>query len=653
MSASGKKSWRRYLGHARAWIAIDIIIVCVAYIVALLFRSATASHDYADSLPFIVVAAVITSVVLYLFGVYHRVWAQTSGHGSEVIIKATLSATAVNLCVDIVQGSTYPLPLSVILMGGLLSLFGLTAARYRSRLLTGTAWRWRAVWGGKFPQSPVPVRVLIVGVGTAGGNLAVGMKHRFPKDTHAYQVVGFVDDDPAMQGFYVENCQVLGTYRDIPRLCKQKEIGLIAIALQEASGAKFRELLAFCEQTDARIKLVPDMAVLMKAQGGDSLLRDVQPEDLIGRTAVVRHTGVNLNLVTDKVTLVTGAAGSIGSELCRQLCKFGVKQLILLDNNESSLHDLFIELRSTYPQVPIEAVLADIAIEYALVDVFPKYKPQIVFHAAAYKHVPILQQFPREAIRTNIGGTYNLIRFAIEFKVERFVMISTDKAVSPSSVMGASKRICELLLRAFPQRYSSSDTLFTAVRFGNVLGSRGSVLPTFTRQIDSGGPITITHPDMKRFFMSIPEAANLVIHAACLTRGNDTYLLRMGEEVRIVDLAERMIRLRGLRPYVDVKIEFTGVRPGEKLNEILHERTEILCETIHPNVIQLEQAGGWLDGVAFLKQVEALLRGDPDDPAAALMALVVQPPAPVIPRKVVEERAEVLLGQQSLAHAAQ
>ncbi len=351
------------------------------------------------------------------------------------------------------------------------------------------------------------------------------------------------------------------------------------------------------------------------------LLRNVEPEDLIGRKPITRSKEVDLSAITHKTILITGAAGSIGSELSRQIVDYQPTKVVLLDNNESGLHDLVTEISTLCPGIDLTPVLADITLADVIEDIFQHYRPQIVFHAAAYKHVPMLQYYPREALRVNVTGTLSVAKCAGEYGAERFVLISTDKAVNPSSVMGASKRIGELFLHALSIQ-GNYQTLFTSVRFGNVLGSRGSVIPTFTRQIESGGPVTVTHPDMTRYFMSIPEAANLIIHAACLTKGDGIYMLKMGEVVRIVELAERMIRMRGLRPYKDIHIQFTGIRPGEKMHEELHDAFELPTETIHPNIVHLKSWTDQFDTQLFLDGLHQVLSNRPTSESEMLKALL-------------------------------
>jgi len=584
-------------------VALDMLIMWFAYTTAFSLRTVTVSLQYyVGRAAFMLFAALVMCLLFYIFGIYHRIWSQTSGHDITIIINAVVLGTVLLLAIDMTFQSR-PLPTSVIIIGNALALNGFVIVRFRSRLLNGAIWRWKAIWDHQFPEPKT--RVLIIGAGEAGQALAWRMKHRFP--ARNYSIVGFVDDDPRKQGMYVEGCPVLGGCTDIPALAEAHNIALIVVAIHNISGPRFRELLGYCERTKARIKVVPDVFALMNSNQNTPLLRDIEPEDFLGRKPIGRHEAVDLSPVTGKVLLVTGAAGSIGSELSRQLVSYSPVALILVDNNESGLHDLVTELNSLSPQTRLVPVLTDITSEEAMSNLFNYHRPQVIFHAAAYKHVPMLELYPSEAVRVNVGGTRLVAELALDYGAERFVLISTDKAVRPTSVMGASKRMCELLMHALSEQ-GGQRTLFTSVRFGNVLGSRGSVVPTFTRQIHSGGPITVTHREMTRYFLTIPEAVNLVIHAACLTKGNDLFMLKMGEVVRIVELAERMIRMRGLRPYQDIDIQFVGVRPGEKLHEELQSDTEALVETIHPNIVELVDHENGFQSNVFLNQVDLLLR---------------------------------------------
>lgn len=611
----------------REWqaAAADGVICITAYLgTHLLLPRTGIPRNLSDALSMLAMCGFIL-VMLYAFRVYQRIWSKTSGHSVIVLVGAVFFATVIGLIVEVTFRPRLLSPNS-ILISNAFALVGIVAVRYRSRLISGFNWRWRAVWRNEFPEAPT--RVLIIGAGESGQTLAWRLQHR-SRDTR-YQVVGFVDDDPQKQRKIIEGCSVLGTRQDIPRLVQEQHIDLIIMAIHKIAGADFRDMLERCESTQARIKVVPDLFALMNEVNHGSPLRDVQPEDLLGRNVISRHEAVDLSPVTGKTVLITGAAGSIGSELSRQIMDYQPVQVLLLDNNESGLHDLSVELRVEHPDIEMTPILADITQAARLREVFARYKPQVVFHAAAYKHVPMLQFHPHEALRVNMLGTLNVSELACEFRSERFVLISTDKAVRPSSVMGATKRVCELMLHALAQS-GDHATLFTAVRFGNVLNSRGSVVPTFERQIARGGPVTVTDREMTRYFMSIPEAVNLIIHAASLTKGDDIFILQMGEVVRIVELAERMIRLHGLRPYQDIPIDFTGVRPGEKMHEELYSADEKPEGTLHPSIIKLNT---WDDAFAadpFWHQLRGMLEDetDADDSArvlAQLQRLIESPP---------------------------
>jgi FlaA1/EpsC-like NDP-sugar epimerase len=587
---------------------LDFLVVLIAYIAAFWVRSAV--YNARDVAP-VLLMALVSVTILYVAGVYRRIWSQTSGYEAQVLLIATSITTAFALVYGVL--TRWSLPLSIILIANLLSISGFVAVRYRSRLLSGLVWRWNLLLRHQFPKEFK--RVLIIGAGESGQALARRMNQHLTDKS--YRVIGFIDDDPQKQDLYIEGCRVLGAHTDIDEVVKAYHVDLIVVAIHNISGEDFRDILMHCERTQAMIKVVPDLFASLNDRTSAGLLRDVEPEDLIGRTPVTRYEKVDLTPMMRRVILVTGAAGSIGSELSRQVMTYVPAKVVLIDNNESGLHDLVIELQACYPNLDIVPVLGDITVPQVMRAVFDKHHPELVFHAAAYKHVPMLEYYPVEALRVNVEGTRTLAELALEYGVERFVLISTDKAVNPSSVMGASKRVCELMLHALAQR-EDCRTLFAAVRFGNVLGSRGSVVPLFTQQIESGGPVKVTHPEMTRYFMSIPEAVNLIIHAACMTRGDDIYILKMGEVVRIVELAERMIRLRGLRPYTDIPIEFTGVRPGEKMHEELFSGAENPTETIHPGIVQLNTWDEHFDVKRFWNEVGRLLEDMINDDVAAL-----------------------------------
>jgi FlaA1/EpsC-like NDP-sugar epimerase len=560
---------------------LDFLIVIGSYLSVFAFLPNRIFDDHTHTTLMILAIAFGMIAALATFKVYHRIWERTSGHSIIILLDAIVIVTVPTILLVAIVNPR-PLSIGIVLVGNLLSFIGIAGVRYRSRLISGFAWRWHAWWSKKLPEAQVPT--LIVGAGESGQALAWRMKHHAGDRFH--KIVGFVDDDPSKRGLIVEGSPVLGACSEIPALVTAHKIELIAVAIHNIASTAFRDILLFCEQTDARIKIVPDILKQINSIDNVSVLRDIEPEDLLGRGVISRHEAVDLSPIIEKSILVTGAAGSIGSELSRQIMSYQPKRVVLLDNNESGLHDLILEVKDKHPELTIIPVLGDITICESMRAIFEKYRPEVVFHAAAYKHVPMLEYHPMEAVRVNIGGTKLLADLAHEYAVERFVLISTDKAVDPSSVMGASKRACELLLHDLSLRHGGS-TLFTAVRFGNVLGSRGSVVPMFTTQIEHGGPVTVTHPEMTRYFMSIPEAVNLIIHAASMTHGNDIFILQMGAVVRIVELAERLIRLRGLRPHQDIQIQYTGVRPGEKMHEALYSGAEKPSPTAHPNIIKL------------------------------------------------------------------
>lgn len=583
------------------YITLDIVLTVVAYSSAYSIRLLTAYIDYSYTLPYVLLYASLFVLGLWSFGTYKRIWSQTSGHEITLIIKSLIVPLVITTFLN-AGVVPRPLPWSVYIVGTMLTIAGMIAVRYRSRLLDGLTWRWHAIWKGEFPEIDSE-RVLVVGAGRSGRMAAWRLQRDFV-DKHM-RVIGFADDDAHKQGLYVENRPVLGTTEAIPQIVKDHQISLIVFAIHNIDGERFRRVLTACEETNTRIKVMPDFEQMLATTAHSQLLRDVLPEDLIGRGMVTRHHAISMKPVMGKVVLVTGAAGSIGSEISRQMATYEPTKLLLLDNNESGLYDLALDLKAAQPDVDIETILADVTQVGRVRDIFEEYRPQVVYHAAAYKHVPMCQKYPNEAVRVNIGGTYYVAEAANDFEAERFVLISTDKAVEPTNVMGASKRLCELVVHSMAQQ--SKGTKYTAVRFGNVLSSRGSVVPIFERQIERGGPVTVTHKDMMRFFMSIPEAANLVIHAACMTISDDIFVLRMGEEVRILDVAERLIRLRGLRPYVDIPINFTGIRPGEKLNEVLQYDDEELLDTDHPGITKLAHWSYEGETVSFLQKLSLLL----------------------------------------------
>lgn len=395
------------------------------------------------------------------------------------------------------------------------------------------------------------------------------------------RIVGFIDDDPHKRNMQVVGLSVLGTRVNIEEIVHKHHIHDIIIAMPSAKRVHITEIINICKLTGAKVKIIPSINDFIKGRLAVKALRNVEVEDLLGREPVMTDLEGIANYVSDKVVLVTGAGGSIGSELCRQISSFRPKTLLLLGHGENSIYTIEMELKTKFPNVHLETVIADIQDRSRLDDVFRRFRPQVVFHAAAHKHVPLMERNPSEAVKNNVFGTRNVADCADKYKAERFVMISSDKAVNPSSIMGATKRIAEMYIQSIN---TISETQFVAVRFGNVLGSRGSVIPRFKQQIAAGGPVTVTHPDMVRYFMTIPEAVQLVIQAGSFAKGGEIFVLDMGEPVRILDLAQDLIRLSGYEPNIDIEINFSGMREGEKLFEELLTDEEAVSSTQHERI---------------------------------------------------------------------
>ncbi len=421
-------------------------------------------------------------------------------------------------------------------------------------------------------------RFLIVGAGDAGESLLREI-HRMA--VAEYDVIGFIDDAPAKQGRHIHGIPVLGTVDQLSQICEDRNIDEIAVAMPSATHAQLRRVIQVCEGAKIRFRTVPALVDIATGKYRVSQIRDVDINDLLGREAVQLDLDSIRAFIQDKVILVTGAGGSIGSEMCRQICQFGPKRLLLVEQAENPLFYIERELRRDFMAVDLVPIICDITDVGRVAQIFVQHRPQVVIHAAAHKHVPLMELNTCEAIKNNVIGTRTVADAADQHGSSHFVMISTDKAVNPTSVMGASKRVAELYIQDLSR---SSECDFVTVRFGNVLGSDGSVVPIFKKQIAEGGPVTVTHPDMKRYFMTIPEASQLVLQAATMGKGGEIFVLDMGEPVKIVDLAKELITLSGFRPGEDIEITFTGIRPGEKLFEELRIEGEDMQRTCHPKI---------------------------------------------------------------------
>ncbi len=575
--------------HFFPTIAIDAIIIASAFFIAFELRFDFALPHY-NVAHFALAIPVITAVFLVfnaLLGIYSGKWKYASFDEIWALFRATvLTAVTVVVFLLVVPQVRDDVPLGVALSGAVVALVALSALRLFSRLFGESRMRKAQSDGGN---------VLIVGAGEGGEAIAHAMM-RNPNS--GYNPVAFVDDDPLKRHLVLLGLPVRGDRHDIPALVEKLGIEEIVIAIPSASGPDLREIVGISKATEAKLKILPAISRLLTTEIDLSLVRELKPEDLLGRHPVEIDLDLVAGYISGKVVLVTGAGGSIGSELCRQLARFHPAELLLLDNDETALFNLLIGLSPN--GLRFEPIVADIREKQRIRSVFEKYRPAIVFHSAALKHVPMMELHPCEAVKNNVMGTLNVAETAADCGTERFIMISTDKAVQPTNVMGATKRLSEIVVK---KRNQTSDTAFGIVRFGNVLGSRGSVVPTFEAQIKNGGPVLVTDPDVTRYFMTISEAAQLVIQAGAFMQGGEVFILDMGEPIRIMELAEKMIAMLGDGRKIDVKI--TGLRPGEKMHEELVYRGEQLTPTSHPKISTVNDDNGVVD--EFYGGINALI----------------------------------------------
>jgi len=531
----------------------------------------------------IALAILIKPLVYYFFGLYRRLWAYASIRELMLIVVAVttasifLSVAMVGLIYLQVSRSNFiGFPRPVLVIDWLLSIILVGGLRFSSRLIAET----RSTAAIE-PSDRWYRRVLIIGAGDAGALVAREIQKNPQLNL---ELICFLDDDKAKQKLQIHGIPVVGPLDELPRVITRRRIHEVIIAIPTAPGEVVRKVANFCHEKNVPFRTMPGVYELIGGKVSVNRLREVNINDLLRRAPARiddRHIGSTLG---GKRVLVTGAGGSIGSEICRQVARWGPSALILLGHGENSVFETLLELEESFPALPMHPVIADIRDQDRIEAIFASLQPQVVFHAAAHKHVPLMEVNVEEAITNNVLGTRNIVEASLTYDIERLVMISTDKAIRPSSVYGATKRLAELLVLDAAKR---SERSFSVVRFGNVLGSRGSVVPRFQRQIGSGGPVTITHPDMRRYFMTIPEAVHLVLQAGSMGKGGEVFVLRMGEQVRILDLAEDLIRLSGLEPGKDIEILFTGIRPGEKLSEELWDSWATYEPTEHPDIVLL------------------------------------------------------------------
>ncbi len=550
-------------------ISVDVMIIAIVPFLALFlrFEGNIDSYYYGRALALLPSIIVVTIAAFYGFGLYHRLWRYASIRELVVIVGAvTISSVILVVYMYAIDSQ---LPRSVYFLAWFFNIALIGSSRLGIRVLH------YLLRAGSNQQIS---KVLIVGAGDAGAMIAREIDQRYYETK---KIIGFIDDSKYKYNQMILGARVLGERRDIARIVSEHNIEEIIIAMPSVGGDVLREIIHDCKNTKCAVKIVPGIYELIDGKISMQQMRNVDLEDLLRRDTVKLDLEQIATYLSGKRVLVTGAGGSIGSELCRQIAKMLPDSLTLLGKGENSIYEIERELREQYPNLAIEPIIADVRDKERINTLFTRLQPQVVFHAAAHKHVPLMETQPVEAVRNNIFGTKSIAEAADQAGTEIFVMISTDKAVNPTSVMGATKRVAELVIQNLSK---TSKTKFVAVRFGNVLGSRGSVIPLFKRQIAKGGPITITHPDMQRYFMTIPEASQLVLQAGSMANGGEVFVLDMGKPVKIVDMACDLIELSGLVPHRDIKIEFTGLRPGEKLFEELLTAEEGTTSTKHEKI---------------------------------------------------------------------
>ena len=560
-------------------ILIDICIVIGIYLISMLFLDINIDN-VTDFIKEIVLAVAIYEIFLNIFHMYQNMMRYEVGKDYVNYIISAFFAVTILSGLDLIFHLKYINPklnvLSGVLIAGTFVMYRLAGRSILSRRMDRKEKDKQTVEKKKISN------LLIIGAGMGAREIVIAVKNSM---RNKYNIVGIIDDDMSKLNHYILGVKVLGTRYDIPKVVSENDVDIIFFAINKIDPASRKKIIEICQETGVKTRVLPTTEEVIDKQGAINSLRDIEIEDLLGRDAIHLDNKNIHSLIKNKVVLVTGGGGSIGSELCRQIIKYEPKRLVILDIYENNLYDIEVELKSAYPKASIDAVVASVRDKDRLEEVFKEYKPEIVFHAAAHKHVPLMENNPLEAIKNNVFGTYNVVNCADEFEVEKFILISTDKAVNPTNIMGATKRVCEMIVQA---KNKVSKTEYAAVRFGNVLGSNGSVIPLFKKQIAKGGPVTVTHKDITRFFMTIPEAVQLILQAVTYAKGGEIFVLDMGEPVKIYDLAVNVIKLLGYEPNVDIPIQITGLRPGEKLYEEILMSEEGLTATKHEKIFVTE-----------------------------------------------------------------
>lgn len=571
--------------RAKLLVLLDVVLINISILFAYLMRFdgdlSSMPYEIKKNIVYVFIAATVVKIVSFaLFKLYNSLWRYASIHEMINIVGATFVGNVISMsCVFILRvlaerGTVIievTVPASLFIIAFLTDIFLIGGSRFAYRVF-------RRAIKGEVIRFKNCKRVLIIGGGNAGAIIISELKRHTELNSIP---VAIIDEDSYKIGKEINGVPIVGSNKDIVDVIIKKKIDEAIIAIPSAANKVINEIYNECSKTNCKVKILPSVAQLIDETVVMQKVRDVNIEDLLGREPVNLDVEGISSYIAGQVVLVTGGGGSIGSELCRQIASFKPRQLVILDNYENNAYDIQNELLYQYPDLNLVTIIANIREKHRMDSIFKKYRPNVVFHAAAHKHVPLMEANPTEAIKNNVFGTLNVAECADKFGVRRFVLISTDKAVNPTNIMGATKRIAEMIIQAINKH---SKTEFVAVRFGNVLGSNGSVIPLFKKQIEQGGPVTVTHPEVTRFFMTIPEAVQLVIQAGAMAKGGEIFVLDMGQPVRIYDLARNLIKLSGFEPDEDIKIEFSGLRPGEKLYEELLMDEEGLKSTANHKI---------------------------------------------------------------------
>jgi FlaA1/EpsC-like NDP-sugar epimerase len=611
MNQGLNKSFQNY-GRLAGFALVDTAVMALAYFSAFLLRFDFGEPRWgwmAVAYSFAVVW-LVQMAALFAFGCHRLLWRYVGAGDAPRFIVAVGASTvvllALRLLLPVESWSNIRPPYSITFFNAFLLTGGLLSVRLIWRLVAEDE-----LFGAAQRQGKVR-KLLFVGAGSAG-NMAAREFRR--KNAGDMRVIGFVDDDPSKHDAQIQGYPVLGTVSDLPQLVRRHDVDEVVIAIARASREVIRRIVMLCETTKARVRIIPGYFELIEGSMTASKIRNVEVTDLLGREETRSDSQAVISLFGQKRVLITGAGGSIGSELVRQILRTAPERLVLVERSENALYEIDREIRTHGMSTVVTSLLGDVADRARMAEILSHAQPHIVIHAAAYKHVPMSERNPVEALKNNVLATRILGELAVEHQVERFVLISTDKAVNPVSVMGTTKRLAETVLQDLNHQ---KRTRFSAVRFGNVLDSSGSVVPLFREQIKNGEPLTVTHPDMRRYFMTLSEAVSLVLQAATLAQGGEVFVLDMGEPVRILDLAEEMIVLSGLRPYDDIPIQFTGIRPGEKLFEELDVSERSAYRTGHARIfVSKINVSDALPAQRILSECEALCRDATTTPEAA------------------------------------